>query len=105
MKKAFLSICMFFILYTPATAHDFDVDLMIYILGNPDATWTEFREFIETGENELLQEAVTDINGRVEIALELPGKKYVGLYANENPDFNYNDIQELIGDDPMLGEL
>lgn len=105
MKKTFLSICMFFILYIPATAHDFDVDLMIHVLWNPDATWTEFREFIETGENELLQEAITDINQRVEIALEIPGKKYVALYVNENPDFTYSQIKELIGDDPMLTEL
>lgn len=105
MKQLILICCVFLSSFSLAWAHDFDSDIMRYVLSTPDATWSEFSEYIGESESSDLKSFLIDTRSKVEVALELPGKKYVALYTNENPDFSYQDLKKLIGDDPMLTEL
>lgn len=86
-------------------AHDFDTETMAYILWNPEASWSDFAEYVATSDDASLQEEIKDTQTKLSLILSLPGKKYVGNYAIAHPDFNFIEIQELIADDPMLSEI
>ena len=86
-------------------AHDFNTETMSYILGNPDASWSDFAEYVSSSDDTILQEEIAETDTKLAIVLGLPGKKYVENYAIVNPDFGFADIQELIADDPMLSEI
>lgn len=86
-------------------SHSFDEDTFAYILSHPDISWSEFELFISQGDDAILQEEITDIEQKLALVLSLPGKKYIGNYAKNNPDFSYSDINTLISDDPMLAEI
>ncbi len=105
MKKILVLTIVLLWSINPSAAHDFDADIMEYILSTPDATWSDFSEYIQVQKKVDLEDSLKDTREKIELALELPGKKYVGLYTNENPRFTYKDLKEVIGDDPMLVEL
>lgn len=105
ISKILLATILLSFSFLPTSAHDFDEDTFKYILSNTDASWLDFSEFIQNGEDELLKAELLETSSKLPILLSLPGKKYVVNYTNENPDFSYSDIKELIQDDPMLSEI
>lgn len=86
-------------------AHDFNQEAFEYILNNPDATWTDFESQVETFDDPVLEELMADTEAKITVALSMNGKEYINQYVEENPDFTYTDIKNLIADDPMFSEI
>jgi len=108
MLHKFLYSCVWviiFLLPLNASAHSFDIDLLQYILSTPEASWSDFSNYVSRSGSIDLQNALQNPVEEVIVALELPGKLYVWNYVDENPDFTQEDIATLIQDDPMLSEI
>ena len=107
MRKIFIFLALLVTSFFSVSAHEFDDEAFLYILGNPDATMTEFTQYLESTktQEEDYSELFEDAEDKLSSILSLPGKKYVVNYAKKNPDFSYWDIEWLIQDDPMLSEI
>jgi len=103
--RIILLVIVFFIPLSSTYAHDFDTIAFSYILSNPDASYSDFENYLRDSGDITAVEQLQNIETKLSSVLALPGKKYVVNYARENPDFTYGDIKKLIGDDPMLSEI
>jgi len=89
-------------------AHDFDAESMQYILWLTwsTATWTEYETYMLENDKDAEFASIIDIPyWPTAIALSLPEKKLVLYKAQQKTDFSRDDVEERIGDDPMLQEL
>ena len=50
-SKVLVLLVVFFSLFSPTQAHDFDVEAMSYVLSNSEATWTDFESYMLTIDN------------------------------------------------------
>ncbi|MDA9129469.1 HupE/UreJ family protein, partial [Candidatus Gracilibacteria bacterium] len=86
-------------------AHSLNSETVAYILGNPDASWSDFQAHVRDSNDPSLQAEIEDTESKFITVLSLPGKQYVSNYVVENPDFSFSDINTLVQDDPMLSEI
>ena len=104
-ERIILILCICFWVFIPASAHDFNEEAFEYILNNPNATWSDFTDQIETFDDPVLEELMDDTDSKLTVALSMRGKEYIMQYAETNTDFSYTDIKQLIVDDPMFSEI
>ena len=112
MKKLLIIISTFIIILfqnniifnSNVYSHDFNTKAFAYILEKPESTLDEFIDYLKI-DLEPGSEVFETAEEKLLTILSLPGKKYVVNYVRDNLDFKYNDIKNLIKDDPMLSEI
>jgi len=97
------SVLLFF---SSVFGHDFDGEALEYILSQEwsSATWSVFEEEMKELDP-TFEFSIPDTNAKLGVALSLPHNEYIWAYVTENPDFSFEEFTNLVGDDPMIGEL